>query len=134
MPDEAWLELVNTNLGGTFYCTREAVRIMRAGGHGGVIINVGSSAVAGGREGEGAYSASKAGIHCLTEAVAIEGRPHGIYAYTVVPRRTATQLRRALYPTEDPAVQMPVEAVAQMVCSVATEWQPWLTGHAFWIT
>lgn len=53
---------------------------MKASGRGGVIVNVGSSSARGGREGQGAYSASKAGIQCLTETLAIEGKDDGMQA------------------------------------------------------
>eukprot|EP01136_Pigoraptor_vietnamica_P026173 Opistho-1_new@80942 len=133
MQDDQWAALVSGNLSSTFYCSREAMRAMSHSGRGGVIINVGSSSVSGGRIGEGAYSATKAGIQCLTETLALEGRPHNVFAYCVVPRRTATQLRRELYPTEDPDTCLKPEDVAQTIVSVATEWMPWLTGHAFWV-
>ena len=58
---------------------------MSGSGRGGVILNIGSSAVAGGREGQGAYSASKAGIQCLTETIAIEGRPNGSFTDHIYP-------------------------------------------------
>ncbi|KJE94550.1 notch1-induced protein [Capsaspora owczarzaki ATCC 30864] len=133
MSDEAWFELLHGNLSSTFYSSRAAMSAMKHAARGGVIINIGSSSVSGGRVGEGAYSATKAGIQCLTETLALEGKPHNIFAYTVVPRRTATELRRALYPDEDPATCLLPEEVAHMVASVATEWQPYLSGHAFWV-
>ena len=62
--------------------------------------HVPSSATNGGRREQGAYAASKAGIQCLTETLALEGKAHGISAFCVVPRRTATELRSKLYPDE----------------------------------
>jgi NAD(P)-dependent dehydrogenase (short-subunit alcohol dehydrogenase family) len=58
------------------------------------------SATDGGREEQGAYAASKAGIQCLTETLALEGKPDDIYVFCVVPRRTATELRKKLFPDE----------------------------------
>ena len=43
MSDERWLKMINTNLNGLFYCTREALRIMEPKGYG-KIVNVGSVA------------------------------------------------------------------------------------------
>lgn len=60
--------------------TPHALIAMKSCGRGGVIINIGSSSARGGREGQGAYSASKAGIQCLTETLAIEGREAGKFA------------------------------------------------------
>ncbi len=71
---------------------------MSGSGRGGVIINIGSSAMQGGREEQGAYAASKAGIQAFTETLALEGKELGVFAYCIVPRRTDTQLRAQLCP------------------------------------
>jgi NAD(P)-dependent dehydrogenase (short-subunit alcohol dehydrogenase family) len=73
---------------------------MRSQSVGGLIINLGSSSASGGRIDQGAYAASKAGVLCLTETVALEGKEHGVVAYCVVPRRTFTQLRLDMFPEE----------------------------------
>ena len=57
---------------------------MQLGQRGGVIVNIGSSSVAGGRPMQGAYSSSKAGIQSLTETVALEGKPFGLCAHVVL--------------------------------------------------
>ena len=43
MSDETWLGMINTNLNGLFYCTREALKIMEPKGYG-KIVNVASIA------------------------------------------------------------------------------------------
>ena len=73
---------------------------MRSQPRGGLIINLGSSAATGGRVDQGAYAASKAGVQCLTETVALEGKPNNVIAYCVVPRRTFTDMRLSMYPQE----------------------------------
>ncbi|MBX6350647.1 MAG: bifunctional cytidylyltransferase/SDR family oxidoreductase [Clostridia bacterium] len=130
--DELWQEVVATNLSGAFYCAREAMRQMGRQG-GGVIIQIGSSAVRGGRPGQGAYAATKAGLLALTEAIALEGKELGIHAFTVVPERTATELRRRLYPEEDPSQILQPETVAEVVAFCATEWLGPLSGQSFWV-
>ncbi len=133
MGDEEWQEIVDTNLSGAFYCTRAAFKAMAESGNGGVIINIGSSSISGGRVGEGAYAASKAGLVALTETTALEGKPYGIHAFTVVPRRTDTALRRALYPDEKDADLLDPADVARVVTFCATEWMPHLSGQSFWV-
>ena len=133
MNNDVWMEIVNTNLGGAFYCTRKAFQVMTSSGQGGVIINIGSSAISGGRIGEGAYAASKAGLVSLTETVALEGKSHGIHAFTVIPRRTDTALRHALYPDQDDHDLLDPADVARVVTFCATEWMPHLSGQAFWV-
>lgn len=100
MGDEEWDSVIGTNLSGSFYCAREAMRCIPETGRGGVIVNVGSSAVNGGRLDQGAYAASKAGIQCLTETLALEGKEHGVLAFCVVPRRTSTRLREEMFPAQ----------------------------------
>lgn len=100
MGDAEWDSVIGTNLSGSFYCAREAMRCMPATGRGGVIVNVSSSATNGGRQDQGAYAASKAGIQCLTETLALEGKQMGVLAFCVVPRRTQTRLRMEMFPEE----------------------------------
>ncbi len=133
MGDGEWQEIVDTNLSGAFYCTRAAFKAMAESGNGGVIINIGSSSISGGRVGEGAYAASKAGLVALTETTALEGKPYGIHSFTVIPRRTDTALRRALYPDEKNADLLDPADVARVVTFCATEWMPHLSGQSFWV-
>ena len=70
MTDEAWHKMIGVHLNGTFFCTREALRLMRARG-GGAIVNL-SSVAAWGLETVPHYSAAKGGILAFTRAVARE--------------------------------------------------------------
>jgi 3-oxoacyl-[acyl-carrier protein] reductase len=70
MTDEAWHRMIAVHLDGTFFCTREALRLMSRRDQG-VIINM-SSVAAWGLESVPHYSAAKAGILGFTRAVARE--------------------------------------------------------------
>ena len=70
MTDEAWHRMIGVHLNGTFFCTREALRLMGRRNQG-VIINM-SSVAAWGLESVPHYSAAKAGILGFTRAVARE--------------------------------------------------------------
>jgi NAD(P)-dependent dehydrogenase (short-subunit alcohol dehydrogenase family) len=84
-PDEAWHQVVRTNLDGAFYCSRECARLMAANGSG-VIVNVGSTeAFRAGAPGLAAYVASKHGLDGLTKALALEFGPAGIRVLGVAP-------------------------------------------------
>jgi 3-oxoacyl-[acyl-carrier protein] reductase len=98
------------NLRGTFLCCRAALRRLTANG-GGVILNMGSLSGLPFIEkfpGNLAYNVSKAGVHALTEAVALEGRPLGVRCLTLAPgavdtamlRRAAPHLRAGVSPEE----------------------------------
>ena len=66
---EEWDEVINTNLRGTFLCTREAARIMKEQG-GGSVINIASTRAFMSEPGSEAYAASKGGVVALTHALA----------------------------------------------------------------
>lgn len=66
---EEWDEVINTNLRGTFLCSREAAKIMREHG-GGSIINIASTRAIMSEENSEAYAATKGGIVALTHAMA----------------------------------------------------------------
>jgi 3-oxoacyl-[acyl-carrier protein] reductase len=67
-----WRTVIDVNLNGTFYMSRAFGRHMVDAGEGGSIVNI--SSIAGKMMGANtaAYSASKAGIHALTSAMAQE--------------------------------------------------------------
>lgn len=59
--DEAWHRMIAVHLNGTFFCTREALKLMSRK-NSGVIINISSVAALTGLELVPHYSAAKAGI------------------------------------------------------------------------
>jgi NAD(P)-dependent dehydrogenase (short-subunit alcohol dehydrogenase family) len=79
LPLELWRGVIETNLTGTFLCTRAAVRLMKEQSpRGGRIINNGSISATVPRPRMVAYTASKHAITGLTKATALEGRPYEI--------------------------------------------------------
>lgn len=92
---ETWRQTINTNLTGTFFTVKHAVRAMLSSG--GSIIIMGSPT---GITGEGhdftAYAVSKAGIHGLSRTVAAAYAKQGIRVNTVIPGFTVTPLTEAI--------------------------------------
>ena len=87
-PDEAtWDSVIDTNLKGTFFCSVEAARLMRAAG-GGAIVNVSSVVAERGLRNLAAYAASKGGIEALTRQLAVELAPYGIRVNAFAPGAT----------------------------------------------
>lgn len=84
MTDEAWHRMIAVHLHGTFYCTREALRLMSRQNRG-VIINLSSVAGLMGLESVPHYSAAKAGILGFTRAVAREVGSRGIRVNAICP-------------------------------------------------
>ena len=91
MTDADWDKVLDINLRGTFIGAREAAKRMMAGGTGGVIINLASTAgfrAAGG--GVAHYVASKHGVRGLTRALAVELGPFGIRVLALAPTLIST--------------------------------------------
>jgi NAD(P)-dependent dehydrogenase (short-subunit alcohol dehydrogenase family) len=112
--DAQWREVMAVNLDAAFAGCREALTRMAAGG-GGVIVNMASlSGVAGVEKFPGltSYNVSKAGVIALTEAVALEGREHGVRCVSLSPgavdtallRRAAPHLRAGMTPDDVAAI------------------------------
>jgi NAD(P)-dependent dehydrogenase (short-subunit alcohol dehydrogenase family) len=76
---EQWRLVVDTNLTGTFLCTREAVALMKCQRpRGGRIINNGSISAHSPRPGSAPYTATKHAITGLTKSTALDGRAFDI--------------------------------------------------------
>lgn len=83
-PDDAFEQVLATNLLSNFYCSRAAARHMVARGAGGVIINVASgTALRGNRH--FAYPTAKGGVISLTKSIATILGPHKIRANVIIP-------------------------------------------------
>ncbi|MER6420335.1 SDR family oxidoreductase [Streptomyces sp. NPDC001137] len=85
MSDEQWARVLDVTLTGTFRCTRAALRLMRADGLGGVIVN--NASVVGWRAqaGQAHYAAAKAGVMALTRCAAMEAAEYGVRVNAVSP-------------------------------------------------
>jgi len=83
-PLAVWQKVLDTNLTGTFLCSRAALKIMRAQG-GGSIINISSPQGKKGKLLRGPYSAAKFGVEGLTQVLALENAAHNIRANCLDP-------------------------------------------------
>jgi len=88
---EAFDEVMNTNVRGTFFCCRAGFSQMKKQG-GGTIINMSSVAGVQAWDGTGTYSASKHAIMALTRSLADEGRAHHIKVSAICPGGVADEL------------------------------------------
>lgn len=93
MEDERWLNVLDVNLNGTFWCARAFGRHMLARGSGS-IVNVGSMSgvIVNRPQGQSHYNASKAAVHHLTKSLAAEWASRGVRVNAVAPTYIATPL------------------------------------------
>jgi len=93
--DADWDTVLDANLGGLFRCCRAVLRGMMVRRRG-AIVNVSSLSALHGVAGQGAYSASKAGILGLTRSLAREAGRRGVRVNAVVPGFVETDLTAGL--------------------------------------
>jgi NAD(P)-dependent dehydrogenase (short-subunit alcohol dehydrogenase family) len=123
---EGWDRTLNVNLRAPFLLSKTAFPRMREAG-GGMIVNISSVAGKKGWANASAYSASKFGLTGFTEALADEGKEHGIRAIVLYPGAMATNWgafspgeRKEGEPNEAPPTRvLPPERVADLIVWLA---------------
>ncbi|MCW3848887.1 SDR family oxidoreductase [Sphingomonas sp. LB-2] len=137
-PVDSWLNVIDVNLNGTFYCCRAVVPYMLANGYG-RIVNVASVAGKEGNPNASAYSASKAGVIGLTKSLGKELATKGVIANAVTPATFESpilaQLPRSQVDYMMSKIPMgrlgDVKETAAMVCFMASEECSFTTASTF---
>ena len=89
LSDESWRRVLSINLDGTFHVLRAAMRAMVPRRSGTVVV-IGSSSAFDAPTAYPHYSASKAGVHALAQAVAKEAIAFGVRINVLAPGPTET--------------------------------------------
>jgi NAD(P)-dependent dehydrogenase (short-subunit alcohol dehydrogenase family) len=133
---DLWNEVIDTNLKGVFLCCKAVIPVMKKQKRG-KIVNIASLGARTGRPGVGVnYAASKAGVIAITQTLAKEVGPSGIYINAIAPGPILTEQTRQ-YPPEVfatwnvgraiPKDGLP-EDVAEGAIFLASGRSDWITG------
>ncbi len=107
MDQQAWNEVIDTNLGGCFTMAKAVFPGMKDRGWG-RIVNIGSINGQAGQYGQVNYAAAKSGIHGFTKALAQEGARFGITVNAIAPG----------YIDTDMVAAVPTDVLAKIVAKI----------------
>jgi NAD(P)-dependent dehydrogenase (short-subunit alcohol dehydrogenase family) len=131
--DDNWNFLFDINTRTLLHAVRAVVPDMLAAG-GGKIVNVGAFAAQRGAPQMGAYTASKATVIRMTEAMSAELREKNINVNCVLPTIIDTPENRAAMPKADPAKWVAPSDLANVIAFLASDAARAVHGAAIPVT
>jgi NAD(P)-dependent dehydrogenase (short-subunit alcohol dehydrogenase family) len=129
----AWELMHRLNLSTCLNTSRAALPHLKAS-PAGRIVNIGANAAVKATAGMGAYAASKAGVHRLTESLAEETKGSGVTVNAVLPSIIDTPANRADMPDADPKKWVAPADLAHVILFLASPQAQALTGALIPVT
>jgi len=129
MGEKDWDLVQKVHSKGAFLCTRAAGRIMKAQGHGGVIMNTTSMSGLIGNFGQSNYSFAKAGIYGFTKTAAMELGRYGIRVHAICPNAYTRMTANLLALKGITEEMLDPEAMASLVVFLASDLSKELNGR-----
>lgn len=123
----AWDRLYAMNVKTAANASRAAIAHLKASGAG-RIVNIGANGAVKAGAGMGAYAASKAGVHRLTESLAEELKNDGVTVNAVLPSIIDTPTNRADMPKSDFSAWVAPADLAAVILFLASEEARAVTG------
>ena len=138
MEDDEWNKVLDITLNGTMRMTRYMMKVMKARGQGGVIVN--NASVLGWRaqKEQSHYAAAKAGVMALTRCAALEAADFGVRINAVSPslavhpmlkKSAPEELLKELESREAYGRGAEVWEVANIMVFLASDYSSYLTGE-----
>ncbi len=132
-PEPAWARMFALNVTTALNASRAALPHLKASAEG-RIINVGANAALKSAAGMGAYAASKAGVHRLTESLAEELKDTAVTVNAVLPSILDTAQNRKDMPDADPARWVAPADLARVMLFLASPESRAITGALIPVT
>jgi NAD(P)-dependent dehydrogenase (short-subunit alcohol dehydrogenase family) len=131
--EPAWAKMFALNLTTALNASRAALPHLKASTEG-RIINVGANAALKSAAGMGAYAASKAGVHRLTESLAEELKDTPVTVNAVLPSILDTAQNRKDMPDADPTKWVAPSDLARVMLFLASPGSRAITGALIPVT
>lgn len=131
--DPAWAKMFALNVTTALNANRAALPHLKASAEG-RIVNVGANAALKSAAGMGAYAASKAGVHRLTESLAEELKDTSVTVNAVLPSILDTARNRQDMPDADPAKWVAPADLARVMLFLASPESRAITGALIPVT
>lgn len=139
---EAWRKVLEVNLFGAFYCSREALQRM-VPQKSGVILSISSVHELIAWSGYSAYAASKAGLGMMTKTLAQEAAPHGVRVLALGPGAVKTPINQSVWGDpeglKDLLEKIPLrrmgepEDIARMAAALVSDVASYVTGRTVYV-